>query len=997
MQAGDTLFVRGGIYSNQGFTVPANAGTPTSPLRITAYPGEVPVLTGNEPYAVVAAIYSSAIIDGLHFENFTNVTNAVDIWGNYVTVQNCTFKNVPFQFIRVMGADHVTIQNNYLDGNGQLQQTGLGDAIYVGSGTHVLVQNNYDTRAGHYFFDAMALPGESPSSQVVVRDNTVESFWGGGIGHGSAQNLVYENNRLSHVGEGVPYIKASFEIGGMDAIVRYNLLTNEAGWYSDNVLDIVAEDNGGPQDALHNRIYNNVFFKNGYMPVFLSQRYERNLSDNKISNNIFYYDNTAGQTFYGSSGTTYIGVETYHAYPECPNGSPNCTNYAWTHFPNGNYFQNNLILHADSNGDHPGVAQIDYTGNAYLAGWRLGNFSDSVSQAQNSYASYISGNIERNPSFINPDNGDFSLQAGSPAIGAGEHLAHVAVPATQTSRIIVDDPYYFTDGFGLVPGDVIIAGRNSPVRISAVDYANRALTLSAPVTVAAGDDVDLADHHGSAPDLGAFEYSASAPMISGVSASAASATNATVTWTTSTQSTSQVEYGTTTTYGQTSLADPNLDDSHSVELAGLWPNTIYHYAVISTDSSGGRAVSEDGTFTTPAEPGPTISNVLVSNVSPTAVLVSWTTSTASSSQVFFSGPDLIYTWNPGYVHASARADESGAINHSVALSGLLPNTMYHFAVQSTDGTGLTSHSADSTFTTQSLPSAGPAISDIKIQASAGPVGWFAGTPSQNFAPSGMNCCGYSYAQATFSWVTSVPTTKNKVMLIPTIGGGYIQSAELDNSAAVPVAGNPEPTTTPSVTVFQLAPNTTYVYIVQSTDAEGHSTSSPNYEFTTPSTAPPSDGSVAPPSQPSAPTNNSSSAVALVAKHSGKCLTVPSGTEGAILIQKTCSGSPNQQWLVNSAGSGTDQISSVSTGMALNLMNGSWWNGVPVIQWSYSGTANERWRLTRTSDGYYQIVSVSSGLSLDVTGGPSAVQDGAPLEQWSYWGGDNQKFSMVPVP
>src|SRR6201996_1112631 len=73
MQAGDTLFVRGGIYSNQGFTIPAGVGTPSSPLRIRAYTGEAPVLTGSETYAVAAAIYSSAIIDGLHFENFTNV------------------------------------------------------------------------------------------------------------------------------------------------------------------------------------------------------------------------------------------------------------------------------------------------------------------------------------------------------------------------------------------------------------------------------------------------------------------------------------------------------------------------------------------------------------------------------------------------------------------------------------------------------------------------------------------------------------------------------------------------------------------------------------------------------------------------------------------------------------------------------------------------------------------------------------------------------------
>lgn len=316
MHAGDMLLVRGGIYSNQGFSIPTSAGSPSNPLRVQAYPGEVPILTGSETYGVVAEIRSSTIIDGLHIENFTNVTDAIDIGGSYVTIQNCTFKNIPYQFIRLMGADHVTIQNNYLDGNGQLQNLGAGDAIFVGSATNVLIQNNYDSRAGHYFFDAMALPGGgSPASQIILRDDTIESFWGGGIGYGSAQNLVFENNRLSHVGEGVPYIKASFEVSGPTAIARNNVMTYEAAWYSDNVLDILAEDNGGTQDALHNRVYNNVFYKNGYLPFFESQRYERDLSDNKMENNILYYNETGGSTFYSPATTDYIRIETYHAYP----------------------------------------------------------------------------------------------------------------------------------------------------------------------------------------------------------------------------------------------------------------------------------------------------------------------------------------------------------------------------------------------------------------------------------------------------------------------------------------------------------------------------------------------------------------------------------------------------------------------------------------------------------------------------------------------------------
>jgi hypothetical protein len=735
-----------------------------------------------------------------------------------------------------MGADHVTIQNNYLDGNGQLQQTGLGDAIYVGSGTHVLVQNNYDTRAGHYFFDAMALPGESPSSQVVVRDNTVESFWGGGIGHGSAQSLVYENNRLSHVGEGVPYIKASFEIGGMDAIVRYNVMTDEAGWYSDNVLDIVAEDNGGPQDALHNRVYNNVFYKNGYLPVFESQRWERDLSDNKVFNNIMYYNETVGAGFYSTPATTYISIETYHAYPQCPTGSPDCTNFAWTQFPNVNYFENNLILHADVTGDHPGAAQIVYTPNTSVAGWTIAGFSDTLSRAQSSFAPFFSGNLEVNPQFVAADAGNFELTPTSPAIAAGTHLAHTTAAGTATTTIPVDDAYPFTDGYGIVTGDAILVGNNAPVSVTGVNTDNGTLAVSAPLVFAAGDPVDLADHSGSAPDIGAFKYSGSAPAISGVSAALSSATGAVITWATATGATSQVEYGMTLGYGQTSVKDRNLLTGHTVTLAGLWPNATYHYAVISTDASGGKTVSADATFTTFSAAGPVIGNVSIVSISTTGATITWTTDTPSSSQVFYSGTDRKYIFNPGYVNSSAIQDSGGVMTHTVPISGLLPNTLYHFAVQSTDGNRDTSYSGDQTFITQAPSSSGPVISNITINGSAGPVGWFPGTAGQSFAPLGMTCCGYSYAQATFSWATDEPATQNKVLLIPLVGGGYLQSAQLDSGTAVAVSGNPAATTAPSVTIYQLAPNTTYVYMVQSTDANGNTTTSPNYEFTTPSTA-----------------------------------------------------------------------------------------------------------------------------------------------------------------
>ena len=91
-----------------------------------------------------------------------------------------------------------------------------------------------------------------------------------------------------------------------------------------------------------------------------------------------------------------------------------------------------------------------------------------------------------------------------------------------------------------------------------------------------GDTVDLADHSGSVPDIGAPCYNPLVAIIARVNASKLNARTTIVPWSTSTQSTGQVEYGATPTYGQTSAVDVNRSSNHNVILSGLWPNTTYH-------------------------------------------------------------------------------------------------------------------------------------------------------------------------------------------------------------------------------------------------------------------------------------------------------------------------------------------------------------------------------------------------------------------------------------
>ncbi|OGS27640.1 MAG: hypothetical protein A2297_01075 [Elusimicrobia bacterium RIFOXYB2_FULL_48_7] len=87
------------------------------------------------------------------------------------------------------------------------------------------------------------------------------------------------------------------------------------------------------------------------------------------------------------------------------------------------------------------------------------------------------------------------------------------------------------------------------------------------------------------------------PEITNVSARP-SPTAAVVTWDTDEQSTSKVEYGLTAAYGTLSDEDTNRVVSHSVTLPGLLPNMVYHYRVLSKDSSGNEGLSSDGTFST---------------------------------------------------------------------------------------------------------------------------------------------------------------------------------------------------------------------------------------------------------------------------------------------------------------------------------------------------------------------------------------------------------------
>ena len=92
----------------------------------------------------------------------------------------------------------------------------------------------------------------------------------------------------------------------------------------------------------------------------------------------------------------------------------------------------------------------------------------------------------------------------------------------------------------------------------------------------------------------------SGPAISAVQAGSLTGTAATITWLTDQPADSQVEYGATSSYGSSTTLNTVDATSHSQNLGGLTPDTLYHFRVKSRDAAGALAVSDDFTFRTAA-------------------------------------------------------------------------------------------------------------------------------------------------------------------------------------------------------------------------------------------------------------------------------------------------------------------------------------------------------------------------------------------------------------
>lgn len=169
--------------------------------------------------------------------------------------------------------------------------------------------------------------------------------------------------------------------------------------------------------------------------------------------------------------------------------------------------------------------------------------------------------------------------------------------------------------------------------------------------------------------------------IANITVTDLTSSGATIAWSTDKPAWGKVLFGKTDSYGQTALAELQLN-SQKVILMGLEPGTAYHFAITATDGKGAElSRSNDSLFNTTAQGDARAPLVTQFKVIPTdmSAIVQWTTDEPSTSQVMY-GPTTSVT-------NSSQLDSRMTTEHSVRITGLEANISYYYRIKSTDASG----------------------------------------------------------------------------------------------------------------------------------------------------------------------------------------------------------------------------------------------------------------------------------------------------------------------
>jgi len=193
------------------------------------------------------------------------------------------------------------------------------------------------------------------------------------------------------------------------------------------------------------------------------------------------------------------------------------------------------------------------------------------------------------------------------------------------------------------------------------------------------------------------------PVISDILIKSITDHSAVVTWNTDEPCTSRISYK--TGVGESYNSSGAVTDSryHQSDLSELESGKTYDITIICRDAAGNES-RQERTFQTLLSMADTAAPQLVGekpavSVDDTSATISWKTNEKAKSQVEY-GLGAGYEFPSGFTH-DFRYD------HSIFLSGLSPNTVYHYQLISKDAAGNIMTSGDFSFKTEPETGAAP--------------------------------------------------------------------------------------------------------------------------------------------------------------------------------------------------------------------------------------------------------------------------------------------------
>lgn len=322
--------------------------------------------------------------------------------------------------------------------------------------------------------------------------------------------------------------------------------------------------------------------------------------------------------------------------------------------------------------------------------------------------------------------------------------AHVSV--TDTTTVTIDWTTDLAATSQVEYGLTTAYGSLTTADLSLVETHSEVLTSLTASTLYHYRVVSVANGRTTRTDDATFTtYGSAAPVISAVVVADTGAETATITWTTDIVASSQIEYGLTDGYGAWTVRNEALVTSHSEQITGLTPDTLYHYRPISIASEL-TTNGDDDTFTTDASAAAVISEVVVSAYDFNTAEITWTTDIGATSQIQ-------YGLTTAYGSVTVL-DLPLVTSHLQQLTGLTPATLYHFRVVSV-ANSQTTYGPDGTVTTDAAPY--PVISDVAVASSGATtadITWTTSLPADSRVEYGLTAAYGSYTTLDPVLVTS---------------------------------------------------------------------------------------------------------------------------------------------------------------------------------------------------------------------------------------------------